>query len=372
MENSERFALLSDEDYRRLMEASQNKNTVKSTNTWINAFSAWAKFKKFDSNLLTYTPDGLNNILVQFFCELRKTDGSEYEPDSLRVMQASIHRYLTENDYGKSIFKDPEFKGCRDALEGKARLLREEGKGKRPNASVSLLPEDENMLWEKEKLGQGSPRTLLHTLWYLFTQHFGLRGRQEHLSMHMYNFKKRTENGNTFIEYLEDPTKTRNGGLRGKARVANPKMFATGQNYCPVAYFDLYVSKRPVDMKTTGRFYLTPKKDADLDKDEVCYTRNPMGKNKICTIMKQIIAGTELERCGKRLTNHSGRKTIVRKLKKAKIPESSIIKVTGHTTPAGLRNYMILRMRRNLRKCQMQSVCRKLLLVVAKIVLFRR
>ena len=92
-------------------------------------------------------------------------------------------------------------------------------------------------------------------------------------------------------------------------------------------------------MKTTGRFYLTPKKDADLDKDEVCYTRNPMGKNKICTIMKQIIAGTELERCGKRLTNHSGRKTIVRKLKNAKIPESSIIKVTGHTTPAGLRNY---------------------------------
>ena len=42
----------------------------------------------------------------------------------------------------------------------------------------------------------------------------------------------------------------------------------------------------------------------------------------------------------KRLTNHSGRKTVVKKLKKAaKIPETSIIKVTGHTNTRGLRSY---------------------------------
>ena len=40
-----------------------------------------------------------------------------------------------------------------------------------------------------------------------------------------------------------------------------------------------------------------------------------------------------------KVTNHSGRKTVVRKLKAAMIPESSIIKITGHTTVAGLRSY---------------------------------
>ena len=39
------------------------------------------------------------------------------------------------------------------------------------------------------------------------------------------------------------------------------------------------------------------------------------------------------------ISNHSGRKTLVRKLKAAKITESSIIKVTGHTSTRGLRNY---------------------------------
>ena len=55
--------------------------------------------------------------------------------------------------------------------------------------------------------------------------------------------------------------------------------------------------------------------------------------------MKEIISETELENFGKRLTNHSGRKTLVKKLKEAEVPESSIIKVTGHKSTEGLKNY---------------------------------
>ena len=54
--------------------------------------------------------------------------------------------------------------------------------------------------------------------------------------------------------------------------------------------------------------------------------------------MRNIIAGTEIENTRKKITN-SGRKTLVRKLKAAGVPESSIIKVTGHTTTAGLSAY---------------------------------
>ena len=46
--------------------------------------------------------------------------------------------------------------------------------------------------------------------------------------------------------------------------------------------------------------------------------------------MKKIIKGTPLETSGKRLANHSARKTVVKKLKAASFSEESIVKVTGH------------------------------------------
>ena len=41
----------------------------------------------------------------------------------------------------------------------------------------------------------------------------------------------------------------------------------------------------------------------------------------------------------KKLTNHSMRKATVKTLKAANVPESSIIKVTGHTSTRGLKSY---------------------------------
>ena len=55
--------------------------------------------------------------------------------------------------------------------------------------------------------------------------------------------------------------------------------------------------------------------------------------------MKVLIAGTPSENCGEKLTNHSMRKTTVKKLKAASVPESSIIKVTGHTSTRRLKSY---------------------------------
>ena len=57
-------------------------------------------------------------------------DGSEYEPDSLRVMLASLDRHLREKDTALSTAKDIEFSNSRKVLEGKARLLRQDGFGK--------------------------------------------------------------------------------------------------------------------------------------------------------------------------------------------------------------------------------------------------
>ena len=54
-------------------------------------------------------------------------------------MQSSVDRYLRESNYEYSILNSRFFKGSRDVPEGKARLLREKGLGKKPNKTNSLI-----------------------------------------------------------------------------------------------------------------------------------------------------------------------------------------------------------------------------------------
>ena len=176
-------------------------------------------------------------------------------------------------------------------------------------------------------------------MWFLCTQHFGLRGCQEHTNMKVENFVVLCDiNKCEYIKFLEDPTKTCQGGLCPNQRATNPKMFAVGGERCPIRLFKMYLSKWPGDLKSSRRFYLTPKQNV-LQTDEIWYTKNPMGKNSISNIMKALTAATPFENCRKKLTNHSMRKTAVKKLKATNVPESSIIKVTGHTSTRGLKRY---------------------------------
>lgn len=71
-------------------------------------------------------------------------------------MMASLDRYLRERNYPHSIIKDRQFQQSKKVLEGQAKLLRQEGKGKRPNASSALSIPEEEALWENGKLGSSS------------------------------------------------------------------------------------------------------------------------------------------------------------------------------------------------------------------------
>ena len=120
-------------------------------------------------------------------------------------------------------------------LEGKVKHLRQQGKGKRPNTLNALTAEEEEMLWTDKSLGNSSPRVLSQTMWWVLTQHFGLRGRQEHHSMEVEDFAFCVDDcGTEYITFKEHPTKTRQGGLNTKRRSVLPKMFASGGPRCPV------------------------------------------------------------------------------------------------------------------------------------------
>ena len=332
-----RFKLLTDEDRKKLGAKAVNKNTVRSTRTWIKTFAEWAKTRNKKTCLEEYlSKEDLDETLGCFYSELVQKNGKEYEPDCLRVMQGSLQRHLNDKNIQMDIIDGVDFRSSQRILEGKARSLREMGMGKKPNASDALTLNEENMLWETGRLGRSSPVVLVRTIWFLLVQHFGLRGVQEHTTMRMDEFKRRvSDDGETYIEFVEDPTKTRGRGLRPKNRPTDCKMFPTNDDRCPIRIFDFYVSKRPASMADSERFYLIPK--PNWHGSDWYYDR-PMGHNSISSIMKKIVENTHIPST-KKITNHSGRKTVVKKLKKAKIAESSIIKVTGHTTTKGLNSY---------------------------------
>ena len=133
------------------------------------------------------------------------------------------------------------------------------------------------------------------------------------------------ENGTKYVQFVENPTKTRQAGLKAKPRSFLPKMFSTGEK-----------NWRPPELQAQGPFYLSCMQNPS---SHVWFKRQPMGIHKINDMMKSIIAGTSFESSTKNLTNHSARKTVVKKMKTAGLERSSIMKVTGHRNISSLDDY---------------------------------
>ena len=316
---------------------SKNTNTTKSTNLWMRVYESWAEIRGANLKIETLSPEELDITLQSFYSEVKRKDGKDYEPNSLANMQAGIERYLKENGYVFSIIRDRKFATSQAVLEGKARFLREQGKGKRPNKASSLTSIEEEKLWECGQLGASTPLSLVNTIWLQLTQHFGLRGRQEHHTMKVEHFTlKKDDKGVEFLTFAEGITKTRQSGLHEKHRLVQPKMFATKNTRCPIYFYKLFLSKRPLSLRSSGPMYLSIIYNPT---SSVWYKNMPMGQNTINEIMKRMVSNSSLATSTKKLTNHSARKTVIKKLKQNKVPKSDIIGITGHSTEAGLDAY---------------------------------
>ena len=89
-------AVTTENDLQRLKDKNKNQNTAKSTVTWIKRFEAWRKVKEITRELENIPEDELDTVLQSFFGEIRKNDGTEYEPECLRVMLSALDRHLKD------------------------------------------------------------------------------------------------------------------------------------------------------------------------------------------------------------------------------------------------------------------------------------
>lgn len=259
---------------------------------------------------------------------------------SLVARNAELQRLKDSNGCKYSIVKDKEFAESREVLNGKAIELREQGKGKRKNKADAVTDEEE-LMWKKGILGDKSPTSLNYTVFYTLSQQFATRGCQEHhqIMIEDLKFVKNAITGQTeYVEWVEGLTKTRQGGLTKRDRRVPQRAYATQESRCPVRFLEKLVAKRPEEMKNSGALYLTPRKKLHEDAD-VWYSSTPVGVNTIDKYMKAMAQLAGLTKTGKKFTNHSVRKTTVKKLQKSGIPNDKIAAITGHRNEQSLREY---------------------------------
>ena len=116
-----RFSLVLDEEILEINKTAASKHTARATKTWMTAWEEWCKARNINVNMESHCPQALDGLLNKFYVEIRKNDGTHYEPDSLRVMQAAIDRYLRHKNYPASIITGREFTKSQETLDAKAK-----------------------------------------------------------------------------------------------------------------------------------------------------------------------------------------------------------------------------------------------------------
>ena len=107
-------------ELQHLIELNQNPHTTNSATTWLRRFNKWALQKQLKIGDITDIPRAeLDGVLQKFYAELVKQNGQEYEPESLKVMIASLNRHI-KGECGFSILNDKDFELSRKVLNGKA------------------------------------------------------------------------------------------------------------------------------------------------------------------------------------------------------------------------------------------------------------
>ena len=212
-------------------------------------------------------------------------------------------------------------------------------KGKVPYRARSLSGEEENILLESRQLGCNSSRSLIQTVWWNNCLHFGMRSREEYHSLKIEQFPLEIdENGRRYISYTEGLSKTRNKGLNFKPRLIFPKMNENRTERYPVAFFLLFKSKRPVELRNMDPFYLTV---INGPLTNVCYKNQTIGVNTINTMLSRMKKKSPLAElyANKKITNHSARKTTILKLKSFGFPKCEMKNITGYSSECGLDAY---------------------------------
>lgn len=90
----------------------------------VKQFETWVRHKVCQNEtrrIEEYPSEELDSLLAVFFSTIRKNNGMEYKPSSLKSVRQSLEYYLKEHEYPHSITASPQF--LRSQMAYKKRCL---------------------------------------------------------------------------------------------------------------------------------------------------------------------------------------------------------------------------------------------------------
>ena len=339
MENNAEVA----NEFHTFIQNAEAKNTKYGTTTAFNAFRRYLDSVDEQRDILTLAPDILNNLLGSFFIHGTKKDGSVFEPDSLSTIHRGIQRYLDTKKYGFNILHNEIFQTSRQVLAAKRKTLTQQGRGNKPCATRELDPTEVDTLFREKYFGADNPASLTNVIWWLTSLHFGFRARNEARKLTWgdivlaYDENEKQE----YLEWgVERGTKTRKGLENEVKRAYAPRVYATNDERCPIMLYKQYKLRRPVEScALDSPFFLTidQKVKVDPKKDGVWFRNQAMGKNKIGSVLTN--ARKMFGIPGRKVANHSVRKTSIGRLLDANLAETFVVQHAGMKSLDSLKAY---------------------------------
>ena len=193
----------------------------------------------------------MNEKLSTFLLSVRKKDGSEYEPTTLRGFLCSLDRYLRQKNSNLNVNSGSQFAKCREVLKAKQKQLKGLGYGNKPNASDELTDEDINKLFDCSLLGVHSPLAVVNFLHLTFSMSIGMRGGKEQRDLKFGDIViDKDASGEECIQHVKErQTKTRTGADPNNSKEIKTTAWVNDNpNRCPVNAFRIFTSKRPAKM----------------------------------------------------------------------------------------------------------------------------
>ena len=178
-----------------------------------------------------------------------------------------------------------------------------------------LTMEEEERLFESGEFVRQNPEALQCTLCWFFSLHFGFRARDESRKLCWGDLELQNdpEIGKKVLVWIaERGNKTRKGMESAHQRQFNPKIFAEETERCLVRLFKLFEGHRLEKAKAPSYpFFLaiTWNHKGWREKPNGWYKLSPLGKNHIGKFLPKAEQKAGLQACGKKIANHSARKT---------------------------------------------------------------
>ncbi|OCT72690.1 uncharacterized protein KIAA1958 isoform X1 [Xenopus laevis] len=338
-----RFRIPTCEERDHFIQEQKNKNTMRKTKSDISTLLSFTQQVKENRKIEDIPHEELDLLLSKFILALKRKDGKEYEPHTVRCLIGSIDRYLKEQNYPQPILhgNNREFPLTNKTLSAKIKYLKKQGKGNHPNKGEALTDEDIENLYKTEILSLHNPSSLLNLLFFNNGIHFALRTKEQY-DLQWGDITLKIDNkGNQYLEYNERRARTAENPQNVK--VVKPRMYGTPETpeRDPITAYIKFKNNRPPSMLAPDSpFYLAPNTKYNPGYS-LWYRAMKIGIHKMRLMMTSMKIKASLPE-SRRIKNNLIRKTIMQNLTFHHLSLTEAEQQSGHMDIDYINNYSLV------------------------------